>query len=336
MKSIIFCLTFLLTSGCTLRISPIDKLAGFDAKDKRALLAVATLLNTYKRQSLGEKSRLERDKIKPGGDEFNQYDVINFVSGNDNSPSKKDASSKLYGMYYLIRIANPDDNCSVSVECVFSAMESGASSMSTWGKQEFQRSYEEANEKFKFAHYDPEKSMLATSEIANDLVKEKEARKRREIEENSKLPDTKPFEFTQTNDKYVNAALALINDAKLERHNIRDSKGNKTQEYGNPTIYGKPFFGDLYLYPRALLNQARSCEKASAYVRANIDNACKSAIVAGVKDWIGTARDPNISDVAWRAAANNAIIGDSIIFSHWAGMARVHQKSLNETGRISF
>ncbi|MDE9565836.1 hypothetical protein KKI93_17675 [Xenorhabdus bovienii] len=338
MKNIILYLGFLFISGCTVLNPPESNAVTFDRKDTQALQAIVTLFNEDKiGYESGKDSLVNWDKAKLKGNEVTKDNIANLIAGSkDQTSSKaKDASLALYSMYYLLRLINPTEPCS-SETCVWKLLEFGASIMMKSGDQHFLASYEADNEKFKFANYDPQRSLELANEFASELVKDKEASEQQEIEENSKLPDTQPFEFKYINDKYVNAALALINTAKLEKHNIKDKNGNKTKEYRKPTIYGKPFFGDLYLYPRALLKQARSCEKASAYVRANIDNACKSAIVAGVKDWIGTARDPNISDVAWRAAANNAIIGDSIMFSHWAGMARVHQKSLNETGRISF
>ncbi|CDL79912.1 hypothetical protein [Xenorhabdus cabanillasii] len=335
MKNVIFYLAFLFISGCAVSKPPEDTTPIFNTRDNNALTAVATIFNEDKETyESGGKSLIEWDKVKLKSNKITKDDIVSLIIGS-NEPPLDESSLHFYNIYYLLRDVNFIDSCERSANCVLGALESGASNVLKDGDQKFLESYRADNKKFKFKHYNPEKIKPLMHEIAIGLVKMKDDREKQEIEENSKLPDTQPFEFKYINDKYVNAALALINTAKLEKHNIRDKNGNKTKEYRKPTIYGKPFFGDLYLYPRALLKQARSCEKASAYVRANIDNACKSAIVAGVKDWIETARDPNISEVAWRAAANDAIIGDEILFSHWAGMARVHQKSLNETGRLS-
>ncbi|MDE9528076.1 hypothetical protein [Xenorhabdus bovienii] len=331
MKNIIFCLIFFAISGCTVTKVP-EKKPEINNNALTAIVTIFTFFNEAKKHyDSEEKSILAWSKLNNA---MTTEDVVNIINGSKELSEK--SSVTFYSMYYLLKRANMTDDCLKEAECILRALASSGADVLQFGDLDFMAEYKADNNTFKFKHYDPEKIKPLMHDLASDLVRMQEDMKKQEIEENSKLPDTQPFEFTYINDKYVNAALALINTAKLEKHNIRDKNGNKTKEYRKPTIYGKPFFGDLYLYPRALLKQARSCEKASAYVRANIDNACKSAIVAGVKDWIGTARDPNISDVAWRAAANNAIIGDSIMFSHWAGMARVHQKSLNETGRISF
>ncbi|MBI6548584.1 hypothetical protein [Xenorhabdus lircayensis] len=336
MKNVIFYLAFLFISGCALLNPPeVERTEVLDSKDNVALLAIATIFKEDKETyDSGEKSLIDWIKVKSKNDGITTEDIANSIKG-DEDPSSKKYSLLLYSMYYLIKLSNPRGTCS-SEECVLSLLESGASEMLKRGDKSFLEAYEADNKKFKFKYYEPEKIVSGMKELANALVKMKADREKQEIEENAKLPDPQLFKFKYTNDKYVNVALALINGAKLEKHNIRDRNGNKTKEYGKLTIYGRPFIVTLPTYPRSLLNQVKSCEKASAYTRVNIDDACKKAIIAGVKDWLDTAKDPNISEAAWRASARDAIIGVEIMFSHWAGMARVHQKSLSETGRISF
>ncbi|MBC8947230.1 hypothetical protein [Xenorhabdus indica] len=343
MKNIIFYLGFLFISGCTVLNPPKSNAVTFDKKDTQALQSIVTLFNEDKiGHENGKDSLINWDKAKLQGNEVTKDDIANLIAGSKDqiSSKAKDASLALYSMYYLLRLTNPTEPCS-SETCVWKLLEFGASIMMKSGDQHFLASYEADNEKFKFANYDPKRSLELANEFASELVKDKEASEQQEIAENSKLPDTEPFKFKYTNDEYVNAALKLINDSKLEDHNLKDYKGNKTKDYGKPTIYGKPFIVKLFAYPRALLNQVKECEKTSAYVNANIDNFCKRAVIIGVSDWIDTARNPNISEAAWRAAASDAIIfrgplkDVDIMFSHWAGMARVYQKKLNETGRLS-
>jgi hypothetical protein len=335
LKSIIFCLALLLTSGCALLSPPKEKIPLFDNNESQALKSVATLLNDDRKGYIESKNSLidwGKNNIK--NREIIKEDIIRAISGSENARSAV-SSYVMYIMYYFLKDVALGDSCVQSASCVFSVIESSAEKSLENSDQKFLESYQADNKKFKFKQYDPEKIQPLMREFALGIVNAKKARKQLEIDENSKLPDTVPVTFKYANDKYVNAALTLINSAKLEKHNIRDSNGNKTKEYGKPTIYGKPFIGYRQL-PRVLLQQVKSCEKISAYAQVDVDSPCKRSIVSGVKDWVETAKDPNISDLAWRMAANDAIIGNEIFFSHWAGMARVHQKSINETGRPSF
>ncbi|CDG86632.1 hypothetical protein [Xenorhabdus bovienii] len=341
MKNVIFYLAFLFISGCAVSKPPEDTIPIFNTRDNNALTAVATIFNEDKETyESGGKSLIEWDKVKLESNKITKDDIVSLIIGSNELPLDE-SSLHFYNIYYLLRDVNLIDSCELSANCVLGALESGASSMLKDGDHKFLESYRADNKKFKFKHYDPEKIKPFMHEIATGLVKMKEDREKQENEENSKFPDTEPFKFKYTNDEYANAALKLINNAKLEDHNLRDLKGNKTKAYGKPTIYGKPFIIKLYTYPRALLNQVKECEKASAYVNTDIDNLCKRAVVTGVRDWIDTARNPSISESAWRAAASDAIIfrgalrDVDIMFSHWAGMARVYQKNLNETGRLS-
>ncbi|MBC8950258.1 hypothetical protein [Xenorhabdus sp. TS4] len=331
MKNVIFYLAFFFIHGCAALNPPESNAVTFDSKDNSALLAVATLLNDDKKgHETGKNSLIEWDKIKLKGNEITKNDIANIITGNEDSPFSKKASWSLYSMYFLIKLTNPTQSCLYSATCVLELLESGASKMRGKGIQEFLETYKTDNEKFKSIYYDPEKIIPVMNNFATGLMKIRN----QEIEENSKLPDTQPIEFTYSNDEYVNAAIALLNNAKLEEYNIRDRDGNKTEKYGNPTIYSRPLFFYPYMYRNTLIKQAKSCEKVSVYAKVDINTTCKRAIIAGVKDWVKTARDPNISKLAWKMAASNSILRGEILFSHWAGMARVYQKNLNETGRL--
>ncbi|REF28508.1 hypothetical protein BDD26_3428 [Xenorhabdus cabanillasii] len=333
MKNVIFCLIFLLISSCTLLNPPeIERPVALDSRDIDALIAVATIFNEDKdTHASGGKSLIDWGKVKLKGDEITRYDIANLITGNEEIPFPQKASLGLYSMYYLIKLSNLYSGCTGEASCVLRLLKSGASKMREKRNQDFLESYKADNKKFKSIYYDPEKIIPVMNNLVTGLME----MKNQEIEENSKLPDTQPIEFSYSNDEYVNAAIALLNNAKLEEYNIRDRDGNKTEKYGNPTIYGRPLFFYPYMYKNTVIKQAKSCEKVSAYTRVDIDNACKRAIIAGVKDWVETARDPNISKLAWKITASQSILRDEIMFSHWAGMARVHQKSLNETGRLS-
>ncbi|MDE9499308.1 hypothetical protein KKJ22_16140 [Xenorhabdus bovienii] len=334
MKNIIFYLGFLLLSGCALLNPPeVERPVALDSEDIGALIAVATIFNEDKETHASRgKSLIDWDKSKLKGNEITHDDIARIITGSEESPFSKKASWSLYSMYYLVKLTNPTQSCLYSAPCALELLKSGASKMRDKGSQDFLEAYKTDNKKFKSIYYDPEKIAPVMDNIVAGLMK----MKNQEIAENSKLPDIQPIEFTYSNDEYVNTAIELLNNAKFEEYNIRDRDGNKTEKYGSPTVYGRPLYTYPFVYKNTLLKQAKSCEKASTYTRIDMDTACKRAIIAGIKDWIATARDPNISKLAWKMAASQSIFRDGIMFSHWAGMARVHQKSLNETGRLSF
>ncbi|MCP9270142.1 hypothetical protein M5U04_19190 [Xenorhabdus sp. XENO-1] len=333
MKNIIFYLVFLLLSGCALLNPPeVERPVALGSKDIGALIAVATIFNEDKEtHASGEKSLIDWDKSKLKGNEITHDDIARIITGSEESPFSKKASWSLYSMYYLVKLTNPTQSCLYSAPCALELLKSGSSKMRDKGSQDFLETYKTDNKKFKSIYYDPEKIAPVMDNIVAGLMK----MKNQEIAENSKLPDIQPIEFTYSNDEYINTAIELLNNAKFEEYNIRDGDGNKTEKYGSPTVSGRPLYTYPFVYKNTLLKQAKSCEKASTYTRIDMDTACKRAIIAGIKDWIATARDPNISKLAWKMAASQSIFRDEIMFSHWAGMARVHQKSLNETGRLS-
>ncbi|EMV5331351.1 hypothetical protein AACL97_000747 [Escherichia coli] len=74
----------------------------------------------------------------------------------------------------------------------------------------------------------------------------------------------------------------------------------------------------------------KSCSDAGAYVgETALNRACVQGIARSIVEWGKTASDRTISDGAWNAAALDGSINYNpvkyeILFSHWAGMARVY------------
>jgi hypothetical protein len=73
-----------------------------------------------------------------------------------------------------------------------------------------------------------------------------------------------------------------------------------------------------------------SCSDVGAYVDEKVvGRACVQALARDIVEWGKTAKDSSISDRAWNAAAVDGSITYNpikweILFSHWAGMARVY------------
>ncbi|EPO4457874.1 hypothetical protein ACUAWN_000311 [Escherichia coli] len=73
-----------------------------------------------------------------------------------------------------------------------------------------------------------------------------------------------------------------------------------------------------------------SCSDVGAYVDEKVvSRACVQALARDIVEWGKTAKDSSISDRAWNAAAVDGSITYNpikweILFSHWAGMARVY------------
>lgn len=73
-----------------------------------------------------------------------------------------------------------------------------------------------------------------------------------------------------------------------------------------------------------------SCADIGAYTDSSrISIACVKGLAADIKEWGSVAKDSSISDAAWRSAAVDGSINYNpvkyqILFSHWAGMARVY------------
>lgn len=73
-----------------------------------------------------------------------------------------------------------------------------------------------------------------------------------------------------------------------------------------------------------------SCADIGAYTDSSgISIACVKGLAADIKEWGSVANDDSISDAAWRSAAVEGSINYNpvkyqILFSHWAGMARVY------------
>ena len=73
-----------------------------------------------------------------------------------------------------------------------------------------------------------------------------------------------------------------------------------------------------------------SCSDVGAYVGEKaLDHACVQGMARNIVEWGKTANDRSISDRAWNTAATDGSINYNpvkyeILFSHWAGMARVY------------
>ncbi|MEI7253528.1 hypothetical protein [Dickeya dadantii] len=88
--------------------------------------------------------------------------------------------------------------------------------------------------------------------------------------------------------------------------------------------------GGLEYFRNSLDMTMSSCSDVGAYVGEKIlRHSCVQGMARDIVKWGETAKDRSISDRAWRyAAANGSInynpIKYEILFSHWAGMARVY------------
>ncbi|MGI8490008.1 hypothetical protein QWJ20_15935 [Pectobacterium sp. S5] len=95
---------------------------------------------------------------------------------------------------------------------------------------------------------------------------------------------------------------------------------------------GRRFMSVMGLeYLRNSLNMSMaSCSDVGAYIGEKaLNRACVRGIARNIVEWGKTAKDSSISDRAWNAAAMEGSINYNpikyeILFSHWAGMARVY------------
>ncbi|MFJ5401296.1 hypothetical protein [Pectobacterium sp. CHL-2024] len=95
---------------------------------------------------------------------------------------------------------------------------------------------------------------------------------------------------------------------------------------------GRRFMSVMGLeYLRNSLNMSMaSCSDVGAYIGEKaLNRACVRGIARNIVEWGKTAKDSAISDRAWNAAAMEGSINYNpikyeILFSHWAGMARVY------------
>ncbi len=73
-----------------------------------------------------------------------------------------------------------------------------------------------------------------------------------------------------------------------------------------------------------------SCSEVGAYVgEKKVSTSCIQGFANSIKEWGAVAKDRSISERAWNSAAMNASIAYNpvkweILFSHWAGLARLY------------
>lgn len=111
-------------------------------------------------------------------------------------------------------------------------------------------------------------------------------------------------------------------------HTIKFTIRNDGVAYAN----GRRFMsiaGMEYLRNSLALSM-ESCSDAGAYVGDTaLNRACIQGLARNIVEWGKTANDRSISDRAWNAAAMDGSINYNpikyeILFSYWAGMARVY------------
>lgn len=111
-------------------------------------------------------------------------------------------------------------------------------------------------------------------------------------------------------------------------HTIKFTIRNDGVAYAN----GRWFMSiaGLEFFRNSLDLSMKSCSDAGAYVgETALNRACVQGIARSIVEWGKTASDRTISDGAWNAAALDGSINYNpvkyeILFSHWAGMARVY------------
>ncbi|WP_282007398.1 hypothetical protein [Escherichia coli] len=111
-------------------------------------------------------------------------------------------------------------------------------------------------------------------------------------------------------------------------HTIKFTIRNDGVAYAN----GRRFMSiaGLEYLRNSLALSMESCSDAGAYVGDTaLNRACIQGLARNIVEWGKTANDRSISDRAWNAAAMDGSINYNpikyeILFSHWAGMARVY------------
>ncbi|CRY83528.1 hypothetical protein [Yersinia intermedia] len=127
---------------------------------------------------------------------------------------------------------------------------------------------------------------------------------------------------------------------KKQLDQIHFTKGQYVDEEGNLHegssyyVEGRQIFPtgnfDVVDFIRSIRLTIQRCYEVGAYTDSKtVNNACIGGIADGIKEWGAAARDKSISDRAWFAGAydgriRHTPITDEILFSHWAGMARVY------------
>lgn len=328
-KMIILGVTCLLF-GC---VSPNGATSKIPPPNEGALIATGTIINQDRSvYNSGGESAFNWNNITLDGDNvknISQNLVKDVISGKSNALGDH-SSLSIYSFYYILSLSQIGVDCAENTSCTERVLGENSKKILNNKSPNFELKYKEDSKTFKFKHDDPTVIKGHILDLAKILVVSSENKKNKEIEENSKLPETKIFHIDPTRDEYVNKALNIINNERLEIHNTRDYQGNKSTLYGKPTINGKMIFSTPKILTWKISKSMKRCDDVSVYINRDISDRCKDNIINGIKEWVNVSRDSNISDMSWQAAASDAMIGDEISFSHWAGMARVHQKRMNE------
>jgi hypothetical protein len=169
-------------------------------------------------------------------------------------------------------------------------------------------------------------------ELAASFKKAKEEREQKYKAENA-AREKQAEEDNLASDREVNLVLwpnptpeqRVIIDAL---HTVKFSIRNDGVVYAN----GRRFMSSagMEYFMNSLNMTLSSCSDAGAYVGEKvISRACAQGVAMQVIEWGNTAKDNSISDRAWRMASIDGIISYNpltyqIMFSHWAGMARVY------------
>ena len=111
-------------------------------------------------------------------------------------------------------------------------------------------------------------------------------------------------------------------------HTVKFTIRNDGVAYANGRRYMS--VAGLESLKNSLNMSMESCSDVGAYVDEKVvGRACVQALARDIVEWGKTAKDSSISDRAWNAAAVDGSITYNpikweILFSHWAGMARVY------------
>ncbi|WP_445496699.1 hypothetical protein [Photorhabdus sp. SF281] len=166
----------------------------------------------------------------------------------------------------------------------------------------------------------------------NERIRKEGAKRKSEIE--ASLPAIRIYpDFgpnSSTSEKFI----------KEQLDHLHFTKKRSVDEYGNLATTYTYYVEGRKIYPtgnfdvidfiNGIKMTIQRCYEVGAYTDSrSVNNACVAGIAQGIKEWGATARDKSISDRAWFAGAidgNNRYspLDNEILFSHWAGMARVY------------
>lgn len=326
MQNLIVIALIVMISGCANRgVSEYHT-----SVDSNAMAAMKTLIiddkETYTEDG---KSAIDWRKMPASVVDFTDKDISELISGKA-MYSNGEKIPSLYAFYFILKESNVDLSCAVSNECVVQAMMSGAKNIVDNKNKNFIEKYNSDNAIFKFDIYNASETKYIIDNMADKFTAARKQIKDKEIANNNSLPEKKRIFIDLSNDDYVNKALNIINSEGVFLSVSRDHNGNKYNNYVTPSINEKKIYMSPKIFKWKITNTFKVCEDISVYANVNVTNSCKDGVLLGVKNWIDASKDKNISEMAWRIAAGEATAGDEILFSHWAGMARIHQKRMNE------